>query len=181
METKKRILVFNSGSGSGFQEVVENSKTGVLNAEIVGLITNNEKYGCIQRAEKLGIPVYLMKYPKDGKNAAPIYQEIMKHFNPDFIILSGWLKPVFASIFDPQTTINIHPGPLPKFGGKGMYGHYVHEAVIKAYKAGKITYTEVCIHFVTDEYDQGPVFFRYPVLIQQVCHYAFLPKNIHLD
>ncbi len=154
---KPRILVFNSGSGSGFQELVENSKTGVLNAEIVGLITNDEKYTCIQRAEKLGIPVTIM----DNR-----YQEIMRYFQPDFVALSGWLKKVPMGIFNPKTTINIHPGPLPDFGGPGMYGHHVHEAVIKAYKDGHVKNSEVCMHFVTDEYDKGPVFFRYPVLIR---------------
>jgi len=159
MKTKPRILVFNSGSGSGFQELVENSRTGVLNAEIVGLVTNNVKYGCIERAEKIGVEVYLM-------NNQSTYKRILNYFYPDFVVLSGWLKKVPMGVFDPQKTINIHPGPLPKFGGKGMYGHYVHEAVIKAYKADKLKHSEVCMHFVTDEYDKGPVFFRYPVLIR---------------
>jgi len=160
MKNKKKILVFNSGSGSGFQELVENSRTGVLDAEIVGLITNKHTYSCIDRAIDLNIIVAkpMQKFQVED------YQALVKFFNSDYVALSGWLKPVKG--LDPQTTINIHPGPLPIFGGKGMYGHHVHEAVIQAYKQGQIQNSEVCMHFVTSEYDDGPVFFRYPVIIR---------------
>jgi folate-dependent phosphoribosylglycinamide formyltransferase PurN len=161
MKTKPRILVFNSGSGSGFQELVENLLTGVLNAEIVGLITNNEKYACIQRAEKFGIPFVVMNEFKTCN-----YQTIIRYFQPDFVSLSGWLKKVPIDVFDSKKTTNIHPCILPDFGGPGMYGHHVHEAAIQAYKKGEIQHTEVCMHFVTDEYDKGPVFFRYRIYIR---------------
>ena len=159
MNKKKKILVFNSGSGSGFQELVENSRTGILDADIVGLITNNSHYSCVQRANALNVPCMLMSSFKEND-----YAYVMNIFSPDVVVLSGWLK--LTKGLDPKTTINIHPGPLYEFGGKGMYGHHVHEAVIKAYKEVKITHSEVCMHFVTEEYDQGPVFFRYPVLIR---------------
>ncbi len=158
---KKRVLVFNSGSGSGFQELVENSQTNVLNAQIVGLVTNSHDYGCVGRARRFNMdPCVIEKLTPEN------YQTVLNIFMPDFVVLSGWLKKLPMGIFDPQKTINIHPGPLPNFGGKGMYGHHVHEAVIKAYKNGYIKNSEVCMHFVTDEYDKGPVFFRYPVLIR---------------
>ncbi|MCF7834920.1 hypothetical protein K9M48_02595 [Candidatus Gracilibacteria bacterium] len=92
------------------------------------------------------------------------YQALVNHYRADYVSLSGWLK--LTKGLDPRTTFNIHPGPLPNFGGPGMYGHHVHEAVIKAYKKGEIKNSEVCMHFVTDEYDRGPVFFRYPVRIR---------------
>lgn len=161
METKKKkILVFNSGSGSGFQELVENSRTGILHAEIAGLVTNNSKYTCLERAIKLDITFA----PPVKRFEADDYQVLVKFFGADFVALSGWLKPVRG--LDPRTTFNIHPGPLPDFGGKGMFGHHVHEAVIKAFREGKIKNSEVCMHFVTEKYDEGPVFFRYPVLIR---------------
>lgn len=156
----KKLLVFNSGSGSGFQELVENSRTGVLDAEIIGLVTDNSKHLCIERAKKLNIPVWTM-YQVFSIEA---YEHAVSLFKPDFIALSGWLKLVRG--LDPKTTFNIHPGPLPDFGGKGMYGHNVHEAAIKAFKEGKIKESAVTMHFVTDAYDRGPVFFRYPVLIR---------------
>lgn len=156
---KKKILVFNSGSGSGFQELVENSRTGVLNATIVGLVTNKDDYACIQRARRLGIPYVIMK-----SFDAEDYQEIIDRFTPDLVVLSGWLK--LTKGLDPRTTINIHPGPLYGFGGKGMYGHHVHQEVISAYHEGILGKSEVCMHFVTDEYDLGPVFFRYPIILR---------------
>jgi len=66
---------------------------------------------------------------------------------------------------DPQKTINIHPGPLPRFGGAGMYGHYVHEAVMEAYKKGEVDHSAVSMHFVTENYDEGPLFFSQSVPI----------------
>ena len=158
---KPRILVLNSGSGSGFQKLVEYSRIGVLDADIVGLITNKDTYECINRAKDLSILFGILE-----KFEAEDYQQLVKDFNADFVALSGWLKTVRG--LDPCTTFNIHPGPLPEFGGKGMYGHFVHEAVMKAFKEGHIKQTAVCIHFVTDAYDKGPVFFRYPIGIRSI-------------
>lgn len=161
----KKIIVFASGSkdggGSGFQELVENSKTGVLNAEIAAVISNYENGGVRHRADKLGVRfVYF-----HGPFTIEEYQKIVDQFNPDLISLSGWLK--LTRGLDPAKTINIHPGPLPRFGGSGMYGHYVHGAVIEAYKKGEVIESAVTMHFVTEKYDDGPVFFHYPVLVRK--------------
>jgi len=79
-------------------------------------------------------------------------------------MLSGWLKPV--SGLTESRVINIHPGPLPRFGGKGLYGHHVHEAVIAAYQRGEIKQSAVSIHFVNKEYDRGAGIVQIPVLIR---------------
>jgi phosphoribosylglycinamide formyltransferase-1 len=98
------------------------------------------------------------------------YQSFVKFFAADYVMLSGWLKLVQG--LDPRKTVNIHPGPLPEFGGPGMYGHFVHEAVMKAYCEGKIKQSAVTMHFVIDRgtdkkaYDKGPIIFQYPVLIR---------------
>lgn len=161
----KKIIVFASGSkdggGSGFQELVENSKTGVLNGEIAAVISNYENGGVRHRADKLGVP--FVYFP--GPFTIEEYQKIVDQFNPDLISLSGWLK--LTRGLNPAKTINIHPGSLPRFGGNGMYGHYVHEAVIEAYKNGEVTESAVIMHFVTEKFDDGPVFFRYPVLVRK--------------
>ncbi len=158
------ILVFASGGkdggGSGFQELVENTKTGVLRARIVAVVSNHADGGVTRRAIRLGIPFvhFSRQWDADG------YRRLASLHSVDFVVLSGWLK--LVSGLDPRKTINIHPGPLPRFGGRGMYGHHVHEAVMAAYQDGTVSASEVCMHFVTPEYDRGPVFFRYPVRIR---------------
>jgi len=159
---RKRILVWSSGDkeggGSGFEHLVLNSRSGELDAKIVGVVSNHEFGGVRKRADRLGIQFYNYSGPWD----ADVYRIFDSTAGkPDLHALSGWLKLVKG--LDPKSTINIHPGPLPDFGGHGMYGHHVHEAVVKAYREGKITCTAVSMHFVTPEYDQGPIIFQYKV------------------
>ncbi|MBI5766046.1 phosphoribosylglycinamide formyltransferase [Candidatus Falkowbacteria bacterium] len=164
MSKKPRIVVFASGTaeggGSSFQELVENSRTGVLNADIVAVVSNHANGGVCKRAEKLGVP--FIHFP--GPWEACDYQAAVNLAGAQWCILSGWLKLVKG--LDPRRTINIHPGPLPEFGGRRMYGHFVHEKVIAAYRMGQIKKSAVSMHFVTEKYDKGPIFFRYPVLIR---------------
>jgi len=161
--SKPRLLVFASGSatggGSGFEKLVVASREGILDAEITAVVSNYENGGVKSRAGNLQIPFVYFPRPWIKER----YQEITRGLSFDFVALSGWLKLVFG--LDPRTTFNIHPGPLPDFGGQGMYGHHVHEAVLKAYRDGVITHSAVSMHFITDEYDRGPVFFRMPVEI----------------
>jgi phosphoribosylglycinamide formyltransferase-1 len=97
------------------------------------------------------------------------YQRLATESGADFFVLSGWLKLVTGldptTNFNSCTVINIHPGPLPEFGGPGLYGHHVHEAVMAAYRRGEISHTAVSMHFVTEEYDRGPKFFEHKIEI----------------
>ena len=157
---KPRLLIFASGSedggGSGFQKLIEAMLAGVLQAEIVGVVSNHANGGVRKIAEYFDIG--FLHFPKDY--TAENYRQIVRATQANFVALSGWLKLVAG--LNPATTINIHPGPL-EFGGKGMHGHHVHEAVIAAFKRGEITQSAVCMHFVTEKYDEGPVFFRMPI------------------
>ena len=159
-----KLLVFASGTaeggGSGFQELAENARAGVLRAEIVGVVSNHEYGGVRQKADALDIPFIYFPSPWTAEG----YQKIVRESGAEWIALSGWIKMVAG--LDPRRTFNIHPGPLPEFGGPGLYGHKVHEAVLEAYRAGKIKNSAVSMHFVTDKYDKGPVFFEYPVPIE---------------
>ena len=161
---KPKLIIFASGSkdggGSGFRELVENNKTGVLDAEIVAVVSNYENGGVRKIADEHGIKFLFFK----GPYLLGEYQRILKETGAEWVALSGWLKLVLG--LDPQRTINIHPGRLPQFGGSGMYGHFVHEATIEAYKRGEVKYSAVTMHFVTEIYDGGPVFFEYPVWIR---------------
>ena len=149
--------------GSGFQELVEQSRVNpqILEAEIVGVISNRPEGGVFEKAKKLNIPFEYWAGPFTEKG----YQNLVKKFQADYIMCSGWLKLVKG--LDSARTINIHPGPLPKFGGPGMYGHFVHEMVIKSFQEGKINQSAFTMHFVTEKYDEGPIIFQMPVLIRK--------------
>lgn len=169
--SKPKILVFASGSadggGSGFEKLVEASRNGPLNAEIVAVVSNHLNGGVRKRANKLGIPFLYFLKPWDSEG----YQRLARTTGADFFALSGWLKKVTGldpkTRFNSKTVFNIHPGPLPKFGGDGLYGHHVHEAVMAAFRRGEITHSAVSMHFVTEEYDRGPVFLDCRVKINE--------------
>jgi len=164
METKPKLIIFASGTktggGSGFENLVLAERRGDLKATIVAVVSNHENGGVRERADRLKIP--FIYFP--GPFTAAAYQEIIKKTGAEYIALSGWLKLVLG--LDPRKTFNIHPGPLPRFGGPGMYGHHVHEAVLAAYRRGEIKSSAVTMHFVTEKYDEGPIFFRYSVPIE---------------
>ena len=160
------ILVFASGTktggGSGFETMVRAARTRppILDAWICAVITNHFEGGVWHKAKALGIhPEYWA-----GPYRAEGYQNFVKYFNADYVMLSGWLKLVAG--LDPVRTINIHPGPLPRFGGPNLYGRQVHEAVMAAYHRGEITHTAVTMHFVDAIYDHGPIICALPLPIE---------------
>jgi phosphoribosylglycinamide formyltransferase-1 len=173
MNAKPRILVLASGSatggGSGFAKMAEESRgrNPVLDATIVGVVSNHGGGGVARRAGELNVPFGYWAGPFDAAG----YRSWLDMFEADYTMLSGWLKPV--SGLDVARTINIHPGPLPVFGGRGMYGHHVHAAVLAAYHRGEVKQGAVTMHYVTDyaqslerdPYDTGPVIFRADVEI----------------
>jgi len=164
MLKKPKIIVFASGGktggGSGFQVLVENSRLGILDAEIVAVVSNHRTGGVYQHSKNLGVPFEYFAPPFTAER----YQEIVARHDAQWVSLSGWLKRVLG--LDPRRTFNIHPGPLPNFGGQGMFGHHVHEAVIAAFQSGDIKHSAVSMHFVTGRFDQGPIFFCMPVVIR---------------
>jgi phosphoribosylglycinamide formyltransferase 1 len=165
-KTQPHILVFASGTktggGSGFEVMVKAARTQppILDASICGVITNHADGGVWHRAQALGIPAAFWA----GPFVAQGYQNFVKDFKADYVMLSGWLK--LVSGLDPARTINIHPAPLPRFGGPNIYGHYAHEAVLAAYRRGEITHSAVTMHFVDPVYDRGPIIFALPVPIE---------------
>ncbi|CEM39602.1 unnamed protein product [Vitrella brassicaformis CCMP3155] len=162
-----RVLVFASGTkdggGSGFEKLVENARAGKLRAEIVGVVSNHSDGGVKQRADRLGVPFKHFPLPRNGET----YAALLREFRAEWVALSGWLKLVCVRNdekgtpgVDPARTINIHPGLLPRFGGAGMYGHHVHQAVYEAYQKAEVTEAGCTMHFVTEKYDDGPTIFR---------------------
>lgn len=167
--SKPKLIVFASGSkdggGSGFEKLVEATKSGVLDAEIVAVVSNHAEGGVYELAKRLGVPFVHFSKPWDAEN----YKRIVKESGANWIALSGWVKLVVG--LDPKKTINIHPASLSllngRFGGDGMYGRYVHEAVKEALNNGEVTESGVIMHFVTDEYDRGPAFFEIRVPLKK--------------
>lgn len=162
---RSRVIIFASGTreggGSGFENLVAATKTGVLDADIVAVVSNHEHGGVAERAQRLGVPFVYFPGPYDAEH----YQKIVGDAGAEWVALSGWLRKVEG--LDSRKTINIHPALLSqlnhRFGGKGMYGHHIHEAVQAALDAGEIAESGFSMHFVTDEMDRGPVFFEHRV------------------
>ncbi len=156
----KNIAIFASGSGSNAERIVEYF-AGSKEINVKLFLCNNPEAGVIQRAERLNIP--LVMFNRQQFKAGEVV-EILKENQIDWIILAGflWLVPQNVVEAFPNKIINIHPALLPKFGGKGMYGHFVHEAVVE----NKETESGITIHFVNENYDEGAVIFQasYPVL-----------------
>jgi phosphoribosylglycinamide formyltransferase-1 len=156
-----KLLVFANGTkdggGSGFGELVKAQKRGLFRVDIIGVVSSHSSGGTRKLADVFGVPFFCCRRGMGDERL------IQKGTGAEWVALSGWFTKVEG--LDPRTTFNIHPAPLA-FGGKGMYGLNVHRAVLEAFKRGEIKNTAVTMHFVTEEYDQGPVFFEYPVRIE---------------
>lgn len=172
MADKPRILVFASGDanggGSGFQVLVEQSLVGNLKAEIIGVVSQHAKGGVWEKAKKMDIP---MKH-FSGPFTAKAYLKIWESNGRPWVMLSGWTKKVFG--LPMERTVNIHPAPLPEFGGPGFWGHTVHEKVMEAHAKQGLKSSAVTMHFVDtkdepglETYDTGPQIFSLPVPIRQ--------------
>ncbi len=178
-----KLIVFASGTkdggGSGFENLVLSSRGNnpILHADIVAVVSNHGHGGVAARAARHKIPFFHMRAPY----TAEAYMTIVQEFGAEWVALSGWLKK--TSGLHPQRTFNIHPGPLfdldGRFGGPGMYGHFVHEAVHTAYKQGLLQSSAVSMHFVTEGYDEGPVFFEYRVPITDGMTPEDIQKVVH--
>ncbi|KPK95020.1 hypothetical protein AMJ80_05225 [bacterium SM23_31] len=152
-----RLAVFASGTGSNFRAIVDSIEDGKLNAVVVGLISNNPDAGAIVFAESKQIPCEIVnkkRYPDESEHDAKILN-ILEQWKTNFIILAGYMKMINPLIVEKYKNriLNIHPALLPSFGGKGMYGLHVHEAVIEY----GVKFSGVTVHIVNNEYDAGPV------------------------
>ncbi len=156
----KQIALFASGSGSNAENIAVHFVDDAA-VDVSLLLTNNPKSGVIDRARRgfgceRHVPVLLFDRPT-------FYQtnritEILRQQRIDLIVLAGfmWLMPADLVRAFPGRIVNIHPALLPKFGGKGMYGHFVHEAVVAAGE----TQSGITIHFVNEQYDEGQIIFQ---------------------
>ncbi len=146
----KRLVVLISGSGSNLQALIDHPE---INEKIVAVFSSrSDAYG-LKRAEKAQIPAFVLKD----------YDQI-DAYNPDGIILAGFLKIIPSSFIDkyPHKIINIHPSLIPSFCGKGYYGLKVHQAAIDY----GVKITGATTHFVSEQADEGPIIMQRPVLVE---------------
>jgi phosphoribosylglycinamide formyltransferase-1 len=150
----KKIVVFASGSGSNAENIIKyfNLKG---KAAVVCVFTNNAQAKVIERAKNHNVETVI--FSKSELNESELLQKI-NSINPDLIILAGFLLKFPSSIINqyPNKIINIHPALLPKFGGKGMYGMNVHQAVVDK----KEKETGITIHYINENYDEGAIIFQ---------------------
>lgn len=154
MEKNKRIVIFASGSGSNAESIVHHFENKPV--DVVLFLTNNEDAGIIKRGKRLGIPTLIIDKKSFSQSSAVL--DMLQGLAIDLIVLGGflWLIPERLIGAFPDRIINIHPALLPKYGGKGMYGHHVHEAVV----AKKEKESGITIHLVNEQYDEGRILFQ---------------------
>ncbi|HHS51197.1 MAG TPA: phosphoribosylglycinamide formyltransferase [candidate division Zixibacteria bacterium] len=152
-----QLAVFVSGGGSNLQAIIDAASSGKLDLDIALVLSNNANAYGLERARNSGIPTAVVN-SKDFDSREEFIRAFLgtlEAHDVDFIALAGYLRkipPELIQRFDGRI-VNIHPGALPEFGGKGMFGIHVHEAVIESGRDN----TAVTVHFVTEEYDEGAV------------------------
>lgn len=145
----KSIIIFASGRGTNTEAIIQHFHQSDI-AKVQLIVCNNLQAGVVSIAEQYGIPFLIIN---KKTLAEPLIIEQMLQYKPDLIVLAGFLLQIPNSLLQqfPQQIINIHPSLLPKYGGKGMYGSRVSEAVLMA----KERETGITIHFVNEYYDEG--------------------------
>lgn len=153
----KRIGVLVSGGGSNLQAIIDSIEAGRIEAEIAVVISNKPGVFALERAARHGIPALVIdhrEYSSVLEYTKAIVNSLGK-YQVDLVCMAGFLRILDRTLTDayPNRVLNIHPALLPAFGGKGMYGHHVHEAVI----ASGAKYSGATVHIVTPETDVGPI------------------------
>ena len=152
-----RIGVLASGGGSNLQSIIDRTLDGYLDAEVAVVISNNSTAGALARAARHGLPgLHISEKTEDGVEEADrrITAELLLR-GVDLVALAGYMKKIGPELLAEfkGRILNIHPALLPKYGGRGMYGMRVHEAVI----AAGDTESGATVHLVDGEYDHGKI------------------------
>lgn len=161
---KLRLVVLLSGAGTTLQNLIDRSKSGDPYEVVAVIGSKPDAYG-LERAKKAGIPTTAIprkEYPDTDAHSAALWTEIRK-YPVDVVVLAGFLHMVRVPEDFQNRMVNVHPALLPAFGGKGMYGIHVHEAVLEY--GAKIT--GCTVHFVDEHYDTGPIIVQKCVLVRE--------------
>jgi phosphoribosylglycinamide formyltransferase-1 len=163
---KMKLACLASGSGTNLQAIIDHIESGVLPARIVAVIANEPGAQALARAERHGLPAYLIDHRKHENRSdfERAVAEVIDRQAADLVCLCGFMRiltPDFVARY-PNRILNIHPALLPRFGGRGFYGHKVHQAVL----ASGEKESGCTVHFVDAQVDHGPIILqrRVPVL-----------------
>lgn len=165
MESRPLKLGFlASGNGSSALAIIAAIKAGKLAAEPRVVVSNNRSAGVLAAAAGAGVPSLCVPTQKDPVDADARLADVLVKNGAELLVLSGYLRKLGPATLRRYAgrILNIHPGPLPEFGGEGMYGRRVHEAVIRSGAAE----SAIVIHVVDEEYDRGPELARRTVPIR---------------
>ena len=148
----KKIAIFASGNGSNCENIIKHFSQSEV-ARVVLVVTNNPSAKVIERAKRLDTDISIV--PKDSISDSSIMLPLLREKCIDLIVLAGFMLFIPSFLIDnyPHRIVNIHPSLLPKYGGKGMYGMHVHEAV----KENNEKESGITIHYVSNEYDRGEI------------------------
>lgn len=162
-----KVVVCVSGGGTNLQAIIDAVASGkITNTELVGVISNNYGVKSIERAQKAGIPAYVLS-PKDFADRAEFNDALLakvKETGADLVVLAGFLVRIPEALVKEYSNriVNIHPSLIPSFCGVGYYGLKVHE---KALERG-VKYTGATVHFVNEGMDEGPIIAQKPVAVE---------------
>lgn len=159
-----KIGFLASGNGSSARAIIAAAQAGELDAEPRLLVSNNRSAPALAFAAEAGVRALTIPTQTDPDGADARLAEELRGAGVELVVLSGYLRQLGPTTLSRYAgrVLNIHPGPLPQFGGHGMYGRRVHEAVI----AAGVPESGICIHLVDEEYDRGPVIARRGVPVE---------------
>ncbi len=169
------MAVFASGTGTNAQKIIDHFSDPAKNAEVALIVCNKPEAGVLQIAAAENIPSLIIEKERFFRGDG--FVPVLKEKGIEFIVLAGFLWKIPQTLIDayPRRIVNIHPALLPKYGGKGMYGSFVHEAVI----AAKDLESGISIHYVDEHYDHGDIIFQATCPVEPGDDSATLSKKIH--
>lgn len=147
-----RLVCLISGSGTTLQNLIDRTRDGRLAATIAGVVSSRADVFGVERARAAGLPVAVVERKPADTFSDRVFAAV-RDFRPDLVCLAGWLHLIRIPPDFRHRVLNIHPSLLPAFGGKGMYGRHVHQAVLEY--GAKVS--GCTVHFADDTYDTGPI------------------------
>ncbi|WP_136667314.1 phosphoribosylglycinamide formyltransferase [Flavobacterium sp. H122] len=168
-----KIVIFASGSGSNAEKIILHFKNN-SSVNVAGIFSNNLRAKVLERAAAHDVPTFV--FNKEELNTGEVLRQL-NEIQPDLIVLAGFLLKFPEDIIHayPNMVINIHPALLPKYGGKGMYGMHVHQAVLDNNEKE----TGITIHYVNEHYDEGAIIAQHFVNIENCTSAEEIAQKVH--